>query len=250
MNLQLLRNATMRLSYAGVTILTDPYLGEKHAYVSLAGREKNPTVDLPCTPAEAVAGIDLVIVSHLHNDHFDPAAHQALPKDLPIICQPGDEGRIAEKGFNHVTPLADEMAWQGITLARTGGTHGTGAWGHKLNPVSGFVFRAAGEPTVYWPGDTIWCPEVEKAIRRYQPDIIVPHSGGAELEDSGPIVMDAAQTITLAQVAPTARVVAIHLEALDHCKTTRADVRSAAQQAGIDPLRLLIPADGESLRLA
>ncbi len=249
MHLHLLRNATMRLSYYDITILTDPYLGAKHSYVSLAGRENNPTVDLPCSIEEAIAGVDLVIISHLHNDHFDPAAQAALDKAIPILCQPGDEGRIAEKGFNNVVPLDDSARWQGITIIRTPGTHGTGTWGDRLNPVSGFVFQAPGEPTLYWPGDTIWYEAVEQAIRQHHPGVIVPHSGGATLEDSGLIIMDAAQTVALAQAAPEARIVAIHLDALDHCHTTRADVRAAAERAGIDPARLLIPADGETLVL-
>src|SRR5574341_1792921 len=53
MKLQFIRNATMRLTYAGVSILTDPYLAAKHAYPSLRGRSRNPMVDLPF-PAQAV----------------------------------------------------------------------------------------------------------------------------------------------------------------------------------------------------
>jgi len=250
MRLQLLRNATMRLTYAGVAILTDPYLGARHAYTSLAGREQNPTVDLPCSIEAAVAGVDLVIISHLHNDHFDPAAVAALDKAIPMLCQPGDEARIGAKGFNNVVPLIDAELWQGISITRTGGTHGTGKWGEDLNPVSGFVFKAPGEPTVYWVGDTVYYDLVQQAIEAHHPDVIIPHCGGAELEDSGPIIMDAAQTVTLAQANPAARLVAIHMEALDHCLTSRVDLRAAADRAGIDAARLLIPADGDIVALA
>src|SRR5258706_5657931 len=125
MRLQFLRNASMRLIYPDVTILTDPSLGVKHAYQSLAGVEKNPTVDLPVSIQEAIAGVDLVIVSHLHNDHWDSAAQSALDKAIPILCQPGDEGKIAGQGFTNVLPLEKSEVWQGITITRTGGTHGT-----------------------------------------------------------------------------------------------------------------------------
>lgn len=249
MRLQLLRNATMRLNYGGITILTDPYLGAKHSYVSLGGREKNPTVELPCTIDEVIGGVDLVLVSHLHNDHFDPAAQAALDKAIPMLCQPGDEGRIGEKGFNNVVPLVEREMWQGIRITRMGGTHGTGRWGDQLNPVSGFVLEAEGEPTVYWAGDTIYYDVVRRVMDDHRPGVIITHSGGAELEDSGPIIMGAAQTVALAQAAPDARVVAIHLEALDHCLTTRADLRAEANRARIDPSRLLIPMDGETIEV-
>jgi L-ascorbate metabolism protein UlaG (beta-lactamase superfamily) len=95
-----------------------------------------------------VAGAEMVIVSHLHNDHFDEVAQRLISKDLPLFCQLSDEATIAEVGFRRVTPVREEVVWEGITITRTHGTHGTGAWGDRLNPVSGFVLRAEGEPTV------------------------------------------------------------------------------------------------------
>jgi hypothetical protein len=79
--------------------------------------------------------------------------------------------------------------------------------------------------------------------------VIVTHSGGAELEDSGPIIMDAAQTIKVCESLPSAKVIATHLEALDHCKTSRVALRKAADEAGIDQARLLIPGDGERIEI-
>jgi hypothetical protein len=59
--------------------------------------------------------------------------------------------------------------------------------------------------------------------------------------------MDAEQTIQVCQAAPHSMVVAVHMEALDHCQVTRAGLRSYATRHGIGPDRLLIPADGEKL---
>jgi len=46
-----------------------------------------------------------------------------------------------------------------------------------MGNVSGFVLQADGEPTVYWVGDSIWCEHVEKAIKTFQPEIVIIHSG-------------------------------------------------------------------------
>src|SRR5690348_18055916 len=43
---------------------------------------------------EILDGVDLVVVSHLHTDHFDGVAKARVPKDLPLICRPGDEMKI------------------------------------------------------------------------------------------------------------------------------------------------------------
>jgi hypothetical protein len=102
---------------------------------------------------------------------------------------------------------------------------------------------------VYWIGDSIWCEEVEHSLDRFQPDVIVTHSGGAELGDSGPIVMDAAQTITVCEAAPSAVVIATHMEALDHCMTSRKGLRLTAEGSGIDLDRLLILEDNELVEI-
>src|SRR5215218_3918432 len=125
MRLQLIRNATLRLAYAGHTVLIDPDLADKHSRPSFTGRSANPMVDLPMPAAQIVAGIDLLIVSHLHRDHFD--AVEPIPAALPVLCQPGDEERIAERNFTQVAGLADTLDWGGIHLTRTAGQHGTGA---------------------------------------------------------------------------------------------------------------------------
>jgi len=249
MRLRLLRNATQRLRYAGREILLDPYFAPRHSRPSFAGRSPNPLVDLPCPPGEIMAGTELLIVSHLHSDHFDPEAQRLLPKDLPVFCQPGDEDTIRGHGFESVTPVEDAVTWEGITLTRTPGQHGTGAELADMGTVSGFVFQAPGEPTLYWTGDTILYEPVHQRIERFRPDVIVTHSSGALWQGSGPIVMDAAQTVAVCQAAPGSRVVAIHLDSLDHGEVSRGDLRAQARAARIPDGQLLIPEDGETLEL-
>jgi L-ascorbate metabolism protein UlaG (beta-lactamase superfamily) len=247
MEVQLIRNATMRLRYNGRLLLLDPFLSPKHAIRSFAGISPNPTVALPLTLQAVVADVEAVVVSHLHSDHFDEVAQNILPKQLPLFCQPGDEGQIEAVGFTAVQPIANTVTWQGITLTRTPAQHGTGQWAERMGNVSGFIFRAAGEPTIYWAGDTIWYEPVAEVIQREQPNIIITHSGGAHFGDNSVIVMDIAQTIAVCEAAPQATVIAIHLEALDHCPTTRADLRAQAAAADISVSQLRIPANGETL---
>jgi len=249
MQIQLIRNATLRLEIAGKNILIDPMLGSKHAFESFGGIEKNPTVDLPLPVDEILRDLDLIIISHLHQDHFDAHAQEILDKQIPIFCQPADREKIESYAFENVTGIQEKSDWQGLQIFRTAGQHGTGQWAQRLNPVSGFVFQAPHEPTLYWIGDSVTCAEVESALESYKPDVIVAHSGGAEIEDSGPILMDAAQTIGLCQANPDATVIATHMDALDHCKTTRQLLKKAAVAAKIDSDQLLIPEDGQQIDL-
>jgi L-ascorbate metabolism protein UlaG (beta-lactamase superfamily) len=247
MKLQLIRNATLRMNYAQQRFIIDPYLAAKHSLPSYTGASPNPLVELPLPPEEVIAGIKLALISHLHSDHFDPAAQALLPKDILIFCQPGDDSQIREKGFNQVTPIENAINWRGITITRTPGQHGTGDVLQDMGQVSGFVFQAKNEPTVYWAGDTIWYKEVERTIEEVQPDIIITHSSGAKWGDGVLIVMDAAQTIAVCRAAPDSIVIATHMEALDHGTVSRADLSASAEAAGIPGQRLLIPDDGEEL---
>jgi len=246
MQIQLIRNATLRVHYGGKLILIDPDLGDKHTRDPLAGQSRNPTVDLPISAIQVIDGIEMVLVSHLHQDHFDAAAQEMLQKDLPLFCQPEDEPTIREYGFAAVHPIDQNVIWEGITIARTPAQHGSGVWAERLAPVSGFVFKADGEPTLYWTGDTIYYPAVKYVFDEVIPDVIVTHSGGAQLGESRPIIMDIEQTLIVCNAAPRAKVVAVHLEALDHCPVERAELEAAAQGSGFMD-RVFIPVDGEML---
>lgn len=248
MKLHFIRNATLRLNYAGHTLLIDPFLAPKHIFPPFAGRSKNPTADLPVSPQAVIEGVEMILVSHLHPDHFGPMAQALLPKNIPLLCQPRDETAIKEYGFLNVSPLTIEMTWHGMTIKRVLGQHGSSeAVLKEMGLVSGFIFEAADEPTMYWTGDTIWYEAIQENIKQASPDIIITHSGGAVWGDQELIIMDAEQTVALCQFAPQSTVVAVHLEALDHCLTSRADLRACAREHGVADERLHIPADGEIL---
>ncbi|MGY5800077.1 MBL fold metallo-hydrolase [Rhizobium sp. LEGMi12c] len=249
MQLELIRNATLKVTYGGHILLVDPYFAPRHSLPSFTGRSPNPMTELPHEIDDILEGVELVIVSHLHTDHFDAVAKERVPKSLPILCQPGDEEKIWESGFTNVSPLTQSTVWQGLTITRRQGSHGVGPVVEKMGQVIGFTLEASGEPTIYWAGDTVLYPPVAETIREVSPDIIITHSCGARW-DSDLIVMDAEQTIEVSHLAPRATIVATHMEALDHATVTREDLRQAADTGGIAPSRLLIPADGETLHLA
>jgi L-ascorbate metabolism protein UlaG (beta-lactamase superfamily) len=250
MNIRLLRNATMRLDYAQRTLLTDPDLAPRHARRSFTGRSLNPMVpmvELPIAVEAILAGIEAVLVSHLHSDHFDAEAQRLIPKDIPLFCQPTDAEILRGYGFQAVIPVDATVEWAGITITRVHGHHGSGTDLDVLGEVCGFLLSAPHEPTLYWVGDSVWYEDVEAALERFQPEVIVTHSSGALWDAGTPIVMDAQQTLTVCQTAASSTVIAIHLDSLDHGQVSRADLRMAANAAGISPAQLRIPNDGDLL---
>ena len=130
-----------------------------------------------------------------------------------------------------------------MTIARTGGRHGTGEIAEMLAPVSGFVLSAAGEPTLYIAGDTVWCGEVARALDEHDPDVVVVNAGGARFTEGDPITMAAGDIGAVVAHAPRARVVAVHMDAINHCLETRADLHQRMHEAGLQE-RVTVPEDG------
>ncbi len=169
-------------------------------------------------------------------------------KDLPIICQPADAASIQEAGFTAVNPVETQDIWHRIQIDRTAGQHGTGEIGKLMGTVSGFVLRAPGEPSLYLAGDTIWCPEVETALQTFQPDVVVLNAGAAQFLTGDPITMTAEDVVQVCRALPTARVIAVHMETINHCLLTRADLRDRLAQEGLSQ-QVQVPADGELIEL-
>ncbi len=248
LKIQLIRNAALWLEYGGITFLVDPMLSEQEANPPIPNSpnaRRNPLVPLP-GPVQQWLAPDAVLVTHLHQDHWDEAAVSLLPHELPVLCQDGDEGTLSAQGFGHVSVVEDHAAknFRGVTLKRTGGRHGTGEIGELMGKVSGFVFRAEGEPVLYVAGDTIWCDEVKVALDEHKPEVIIVNAGGAQFLTGGHITMNEQDIIELCRYAPEASVIAVHMEAINHCLVTREQLAARLEQEGLLG-RVKIPADGE-----
>lgn len=246
--LTLIRSATLRVELADHTILVDPQLdpaGAREPVPNTPNPRRSPLGDLP-EPAEVVvSGLDAVLVTHLHRDHFDETARQLLPHHLPLFCQPPDTERLHADGFTDVRPVHADATLGDILIARTDGHHGVGEIGAAMAPVSGYVLDAPGEPTLYIAGDTILCDEVRAAIAEYTPDVIVVNASAARFNEGGPIVMDNDDVVALAREVPDAQLVAVHFECVSHSTETRSDLRERLKQEGLT--NVSVPEDGSAV---
>lgn len=250
--LQLVRNATLLIEYGGKKILVDPMLSPKGAIESWAGIQTNPTVDLTLPINEIVEDVDLVLVTHVHADHFDEVASKILNKSIELINQPADKAFFKKEGFTNATSLDNNVLWNDISITRIEAQHGTGEVLKMMGKTSGFVLKAKNQPTVYIVGDAIWTDDIKKTIKKFNPDYIVVNSGGALIQgyENTPIIMDEAQTMALISESDKAKVIAVHMDALDHCRTTRTSLSQKAIESNIGTDKLIIPQDGEVIRLS
>jgi len=259
LDLQQVRNATVKITYGDTTFLIDPMLAKKGAYLGFENTYRsnlrNPLVDLTESPEQVIAGVDAVIVTHTHLDHWDDAAQKALPKDIPLFAQHEEDAQlIRSQGFKNVRVLKNEAEFGGVKISKTGGQHGTDemyavpALAKPLGEAMGVVFQAPGYKTLYLAGDTIWRKEVDQAIEKFQPEVIVLNAGKAKMSGyEGSIIMGEEDVLRAAQAAKDAKIVAVHMDAINHMSLTREELRSYVQKHGIES-RVDIPADGASLQ--
>ncbi len=254
MKIQLLRHATLIVSIGGFEILVDPMLNPaqiSEPYQDTPNPKRNPLVELPLDDDalfKRLNTLNAVLVTHTHSDHWDGKAREMLPKTIPVFCQPDDHTKIQEAGFSSVHSVGKKHDWGSIQLDRTEGQHGRGKIGELMAPVSGFVLKADGEPTVYIAGDTIWCDEVKRAMEEYKPDVVVVNAGAAQFNTGGPITMTAEDVVQVSKADPNACVIAVHMEAINHCVLSRIELMEAVVEAGVDS-RVQIPQDGVKMKI-
>ena len=229
MNVTLVRHATLVLETSFGRVLVDPMLGPAGGEPPIEdtpNQVRNPLVELPWPVDDVLAGTDLCIVTHLHEDHFDEAAAELLPRDTPILTQPESAEELRGHGFTNVKTEHDR-------IPMTRGRHGTGEIGEAMGPVSGWVVDG-----VYVAGDTIWCDEVAAALTEHKPHTVVVNGGSARFNVGDPITMTV-DDVRRVRETTTAAIVVVHLEAINHCLEPR------STYTGIPGVQT--PADGQTV---
>lgn len=255
---QHIRNATAKIEMAGSTFLVDPYLAPKGSYAGFEGtinsQKRNPLIDMKEPVEKVLEGVDAVIVTHTHDDHWDEYAQKVLPKTLPIFVQnAGDARIIRSQGFKDVRVLGKKTEFNQVKLSKTGGQHGTDQMyaipqlAELAGEAMGVVMQADGEKTLYIVGDTIWNEDVDFALNRYKPEVIVMNTGYAQLQGfSDSIIMGKADVAKARQAAPKADIITVHMDAVNHAAVTSDEMRKFVKENQLS--KVAVPKEGQVLK--
>ncbi|MED4531532.1 MBL fold metallo-hydrolase [Metabacillus fastidiosus] len=250
MNIKLIRNATIVVQYADRKFLIDPFLADKGVYPpfpnSLRQDQNNPLVSLPISIDNIISDVDAVIVTHLHLDHYDDAAKEALPKNIKMFVQNEEDANVVKNdSFSSVEVLQEDTVFDDIQLIKTKGEHGRGEILKLTGIVCGVVFKHQNEKTLYVAGDTVWYKDVQEVIDTHKPEIIVVNAGDNQFFEGGSLVMGKDDVYEVYKAAPNSKIISVHMEAVNHWTLSRKELRNFANEKEIST-NVLIPEDGES----
>ncbi len=279
MKFQQIRSATIKITYDGTTFLCDPWLTKQRMAGCLAiiplicainrGGDKRkkfvidhcktwkavalkhkwtmvPRKPLPMSVKEINAGVDAYICSHAHMDHIGLSpfgkACEGLNKRLPILAQNKEDADFLEySGMKDVRIVNESIKFGDAELIKVKAIHGTKI---PCGDACGYIFRSPNEKTLYYMGDTVWCPAVKETIEKYKPEVIITYNCAAVLKDYGRLIMDDNDLYEVYKSAPEATIIASHMDNVPHATLTRKTLSAKLEQKGIRD-KILIPADGE-----
>ncbi|MDR1893309.1 MAG: MBL fold metallo-hydrolase [Spirochaetales bacterium] len=239
-----IRHATCIIEFGDVKFLVDPILYKKHTLTPIRGgiALNNPLVDIS-VDIETIKNIDIILLTHLHRDHFDPEIINVFGKDIPIVCSNKYKNKLSEFGFSNLNLINDKIELKNIEIILTKGKHGRGAVGISMGKSYGFILKVKTNKILYITGDTIWCKCIENAIETYNPNYIVGFAGSATIKNSH-ITLDENDIKNIIKKTSKAKVIINHMDAWNHCFLTREKLKSILKYNN-----LYIPNDGETIIL-
>ena len=249
MKLHHLRNATLVIETETDVILVDPMLGKRKTIPPFTifryQPKRNPLVALPKNSRDILSKVTLCLITHLHPDHIDKAGEVFLRrKSIPVICNVKDENALSKRGLNIIQSLNywEPQDFLGGKITGIPALHGYGFIAKLMGNVMGFHIELPNQKSVYVSSDTIFTEDVQKALIELKPDIAVVACGTARLDFGQPLLMRMNDILKFTALAP-GKVFANHLEALNHCPTTREELKNALADSNL-LFKTAIPNDG------
>ncbi|MDX6183340.1 MBL fold metallo-hydrolase [Flavobacterium sp. Fl-77] len=252
MKLHHLRNATLIIETEDHVILVDPMLGKRKTIAPFTlfryQPKRNPLVMLPRNSKDILNRVTHCLITHLHPDHIDKRGEIFLRrKNTPVICSTKDEKALLKRGLNISQTLnyGEKQAFLEGKITGIPAIHGYGFIAKLMGNVMGFYIELPNEKSIYISADTIFTKDVEKVLIEKKPDIAVFACGTARLDIGQPLLMKMDDILKFVALAPN-KVLANHLEALNHCPTTREELKLALEKNNLLE-KVAIPLDGESV---
>jgi L-ascorbate metabolism protein UlaG (beta-lactamase superfamily) len=237
--------ATVIIRYGELTIMTDPNFLHEGDHVHLgygltSRRLTNPAIELEDLPP-----IDLIVLSHMHEDHFDRIVQKKLNRGIPIVTTRESSKVLDELGFTKSYPL---KTWEALIVQKgnttlrvtaTPGRHGPPLIAKLLPEVMGSILdfgsKSAGAGyRMYISGDTMVFDDIREIPRRYPGvDLALLHLGGTRLLGLVTVTMDAKEGLDMLRIIVPKKAIPIHYNDYDVFKSPLSDFEEEIERAGL-----------------
>lgn len=152
-------HATVLVHLDNLNIITDPILS---GYIGFyAKRYVEPGIKFEQLPT-----IDVILISHEHNDHLDYSTLKRFPKNIPVIISKGLGETIRKLGFNDVRELS---CWESTKIKNVRITDTPAK--HILSKSSSYIIK--GSKTVFFAGDTGLFDGFKEIGQKFKIDVAV-----------------------------------------------------------------------------
>ena len=245
-SVQFIGTATVLIRYLGLTILTDPNFLHKGQRVHLGYGLHAERLTEPALQLSQLPPIDLVVLSHFHEDHFDKFVQQHLDRNTLIVTTRHGADKLQGAGFRRALALA---TWEALELRRgearltvtaMPGRHGPAGVAALLPPVMGSILDFAGASEdqryrMYISGDTLVHDDIALIPHRFPAiDLAVLHLGGTRILKMIKVTMDGQDGVDMIRIIAPAHAIPIHYNDYDVFKSPLPEFVQAVRTAGLE----------------
>jgi len=217
------------IEVGGWRLLTDPTFdpaGGRYRFGWGTGSRK---LTEPSTPAERLAPIDAVLLSHdQHDDNLDPAGRAMLPSVGTVVTTVSGAKRLGDGARGLAPWQATRLEAPGrpsLEIVATPCRHGPPLSRPLVGEVAGFAISWEGQEhgALWISGDTVLYDGVRKVAERLDVGTALLHLGGVRFPVTGPLhyTMTAAQAIELVGLIEPSTAIPIHYEGWKHFRQGR-----------------------------
>ena len=232
-SLQWIGGPTFVLQLGSFKILTDPMLGPVTDTAFVIKRhpstgQHNAPIKRLIPPAQFdTSRIDILLISHLHADHFDAAAKSFLQKQLPVIAPASNRNMLIQWGFHNTRglPWADTILLaKGAETLRIIAIKARHAADEPLNlelgEVNGYVLEYQSGRTsyrIYWSGDTVWFDDLQSLPHYGRIDLFIPNMGAVGADGHiGRRGLNTPEALRIVRLIQPSRIIPVHHTTFTH----------------------------------
>ena len=168
-----LGHATVLFNLFGSWLVTDPAL-ERRIGIGRGLAKLGPRrLMAPALRPRELPRLDLLLLSHAHMDHTDLGTLRFLPREVPVVVQPGNQDLVRRFRRVHELAWGQTVELGGVRVESTQARH----WGARMitdrhRGYGGYLLQKSGR-TILFAGDTAYTEVLTRLSHRHRIDLAI-----------------------------------------------------------------------------